>query len=327
MEIHIDPPIESEQLVYQFNLSGKSYTRKSPVFTHVFEEEGQAIVTGSARILGNPWIHSASQRLQIAKYVAKKIKVPNIVGLSEPAAAALLKSKGLLVGNIQEKIVKGGQDIIQQMPAAGSIRSEDDNKIHYVKAIDEKFKISITPSSSELDTEKAITISARLSPNANKVRYRFLVNGTPYFSPSAQWKHTFSKAGNNTVVAEAIIAGEGTFVSPAINFSVAEAWHLPKAVISPFTVSVAQGKNVTFKSASSYDRRGELNLTWQNTQGKSLSQAALLVNTTDLKEGEHLIKLRIKDKKGHEDTATAQLIVTAAKTDTVDKTVTKADSE
>ena len=315
MEMHIDPPIESDKLVYQFNLSGKLHTRKSPVFTHVFDEEDKVIITGSARILGNPWIHSASQRINVGKYVAKKIKVPNIVGLSEKEAAALLTSKGLLVGNIQEKIIKGGQGVIKQMPAAGSIRSEDDNKIHYVKAIDEKFKISVTPPRGELDTETATTIAAQITPKATKVRYRFLVNGKPYFSTSPQWQHTFTKVGNNTVVVEAMVAGEGTFVSPAIHFAVAEAWHLPKAVISPFTVTLEKGKNVTFKSTSSYDRRGGLDLTWQNTQGKSLKQAALLVNTQDLKEGEHIIKLRIKDEKGNEDTATAQLIVTAAKTD------------
>jgi hypothetical protein len=58
MEIQLDPPIESDRLVYQFNLSGKSYTRKTPVFTHTFEEEGSQIITASARILGKPWIHS-----------------------------------------------------------------------------------------------------------------------------------------------------------------------------------------------------------------------------------------------------------------------------
>jgi beta-lactam-binding protein with PASTA domain len=328
MEIHIDPLLESNQWVYQFNLSGKTYTRKSPVFTHVFEEEGKAIITGSARILGNPWIHSSSQRISIGKYVAKKIKVPNIVGLSEQEAAALLKSKGLLVGNIQEKIVKGGKDIIKQMPAAGSIRSEDDNKIHYVKAIDEKFKISvIAPTSTGLDTAKATTISAQLSPKAKKVRYRFLVNGTPYFSNSSQLKHTFARVGTNTVVAEAIIAGEGTFVSPPISFSVADAWHLPKAVISPFTVNVEQGESVTFKSASSYDRRGGLTVSWQDAQGRSLNQTSLLVNTKDLKEGEHIVKLRIKDEKGHEAIATAQLIVTAAKEDSAANAETTANSE
>jgi hypothetical protein len=313
MEIQLNPPIESDKLVYQFNLSGKSYTRKTPVFTHTFEEEGSQIITASARILGKPWIHSNSRRISIGKYIAKKIKVPNLVGLDEAAAKALLESKGLLVGNTQEKIIKGGKGIIKQMPAAGSIRTEDDNKIHYVKAIDEKFKLSVTPPSTEVDTGKVVTISAQLSPKASskKVRYRFIVNGTPYFSTSPHWKHTFEKSGNNIVVAEAIITGEGTFTSPAMNFGVPEKWSVPKAVITPFTVNVEAGKTVTFKSASSYDRRGGINIVWVDTKGRLLEQNQLAIDTTDLSEGEHTINLRIKDEKGYEDKISAQLIITA----------------
>ncbi len=312
MEIQLDPPIESGKLVYQFNLSGKSYTRKTPVFTHTFEEEGSHIITASVRILGKPWIHSNSRRISIGKYVAKKIKVPNLVGLDETAAKALLESKGLLVGNTQEKIIKGGKGIIKQMPAAGSIRTEDDNKIHYVKAIDEKFKLSVAPPSTEVDTGKVVTISAQLSPKASskKVRYRFIVNGTPYFSTSSHWKHTFEKSGNNTVVAEAIITGEGTFTSPAMNFGVKEKWSLPKAVITPFTVSVEEGKTVTFKSASSYDRRGGINIVWVDAKGRLLEQNQLAIDTTGLSAGEHTINLRIKDEKGYEDKISAQLIIT-----------------
>lgn len=314
MEIQLNPPIESDKLVYQFNLSGKSYTRKTPVFTHTFEEEGSQIITASVRILGKPWIHSNSRRISIGKYIAKKIKVPNLVGLDEVAAKALLESKGLLVGNTQEKIIKGGKGIIKQMPAAGSIRTEDDNKIHYVKAIDEKFKLSVAPPSTEVDTGKTVTILAQLSPKASgkKVRYRFIVNGTPYFSTSSHWKHIFEKSGNNTVVAEAIITGEGTFTSPAMNFGVQEKWSLPKAVITPFTVSVEAGKTVTFKSASSYDRRGGVNIVWVDAKGRLLEQNQLAIDTTGLSEGEHTINLRIKDEKGYEDKISAQLIITAA---------------
>ena len=317
MEIQLDPPIESDKLVYQFNLSGKSYTRKTPVFTHTFQEEGSQIITASARILGKPWIHSNSRRISIGKYIAKKIKVPNLVGLDEAAAKTLLESKGLLVGNTQEKIIKGGKGIIKQMPAAGSIRTEDDNKIHYVKAIDEKFKLSVAPPSTEVDTGKVVTISAQLSPKASgkKVRYRFIVNGTPYFSTSSHWKHTFEKSGNNTVVAEAIITGEGTFTSPAMNFGVQEKWSLPKAVITPFTVSVEAGKTVTFKSASSYDRRGGVNIVWVDAKGRLLEQNQLAIDTTGLSAGEHTVNLRIKDEKGYEDKISAQLIITATSKD------------
>jgi len=164
-------------------------------------------------------LHSESQRVKVGKYVARKIKVPKIVGLSEAKAAKLLKSKGLVVGNTRDKIVKGrGGIIIEQMPKAGTIRTEDDNKIHYVKAVDEKFQVRVIANTEGLETGSAVNIKAQVTPKprSSKVRYSFIVDGETHFSNSPKWQYIFKEAGNVKVIAKAIINGEGTFESEPI---------------------------------------------------------------------------------------------------------------
>lgn len=326
MTMNVSPSLNNDNLSYQFSISGNAHKSKSSSFTHVFDEAGTVIVTASVRIPGKPWLHSLSKRVKVGKYVAKKIKVPKIVGLSEHKAAALLKSVGLEVGNTRDKIVKGGSGIIEQMPKAGTIRTEDDNKIHYVKAVDEKFKVKLIAKSKGLEAGQEVTITVQVNPKPKKVRYRFLVGKDAYFSKSPRWKHTLKESGSVTITAEAIINGAGTFVSAPVVFSVGNAWVPPKAVISPFTVSAEQGDVIEFESASSYDSNGTLQLAWSDGTDKQSSESSFSINTESLSAGEHSITLKITDERGNVDTAVAQLIVTA-KAKQEEATVADAESD
>ena len=313
MEMKLSPPADGN-MQYQFNISGKPYNSSGPVFTHVFDDEETVIITASARLPGQAWLHSESQRVKVGKYVARKIKVPKIVGLSASKAAELLKSKGLVVGNTRDKIVKGrGGIIIEQMPKAGTIRTEDDNKIHYVKAVDEKFQVQLISKTDGLVTGSAVDIIAQVKPKprSSKTRYSFEVNGETHYSSSPKWQYTFKEPGNVKVIAKAIINGEGTFESEPITLVISNAWKMPKAVISPYTLSAAAGETVTFESASAYDTRGELALAWDDGEGHTSAESKFSVNTEKYSEGEHAVTLRVKDERGHESVARAQLIITA----------------
>lgn len=329
MEMKLTPPANSDSMQYQFNISGKPYNSASPVFTHVFDEEETVILTASARLPGKPWLHSASKRIKIGKYVPRKIKVPKITGLTESKAVALLKSKGLEVGNTRDKIVKGKNGIIlEQMPKAGTIRTEDDNKIHYVKAVDEKFKVQLLAKKEGLETGSSINITARVQPKppASKTRYSFEVNGETHNSKSPKWQYVFNEAGQQKVIAKAIINGEGTFESEPFTLNIVDAWKKPTAVISPYTLTIEAGESVKFASASAYDTRGEVKLAWSDEAGNTSNTAEFLVNTEGLSVGEHVVTLSIKDERGNESTANAQLIITAKAETSTPTTTAEEDS-
>jgi beta-lactam-binding protein with PASTA domain len=306
------PPeeINDKDLDYILNISGKTYRQSSPEFTHKFEEPDWVIITGSARIPGKPWHHSNSKRVEIKKYVAKKIKVPNVVGKNEQGATAILEKQGLAVGNVQMKNMGEKTGIVEQRPKAGTVLTEDNNKVYLVKAAGQKYRVNFSADNTEAEARTPIKFTTQLTPPPTKsISYRFVVDGEKQIVQEKEWTYEFTTAGQHTVSVEAIVAGEGAFTSQEILINIAEPWQKPLAIISPSSITLDQGEKITFENLSSGQAEKTLETIWTDHQGQTLTSKDLTIDTRELTVGNYQITLKVKDERGFESEANASFSI------------------
>jgi beta-lactam-binding protein with PASTA domain len=302
------PPEEMSQksLEYILNISGKTYRQTSPEFTHKFEEPDWVIVTGSARIPGKPWHHSNSRKIEIEEYVAKKIKVPSVVGKNEKDATATLKRKGLVVGNVQMKNIGDKTGIVEQRPKAGSMLTEDNNKVYLVKAVGHKYKVAFSADHTEAEAKTPIKFTTRITPApTKKVSYRFIVDGKKQIVQETEWTYEFTTPGQHKASVEAIVAGEGAFTSPEILINIEEPWQKPLAIISPSSITLEAGETILFENLSSGQTDKVLQTNWLDHQGQTSNSKDLSIDTNGLAAGDYHIKLTVKDERDFESEAKA----------------------
>lgn len=299
-------------LNYHLSISGKIYKQNTPIFTHQFERADKVIVTGSVRIPGKKWFHSNSQQLTINEYKAIKIKVPNVVGLSEADARQALKNKDLKVGNIQQKRLDGKTGIIEQRPKAGIVLNEDNNIVHLVKAIGQKYKVDLSSNKTNIEETESISFNTQITPKPSNqnIEYRFIVNRKTYRNDQPKWEHTFNQSGNYTILVKALIQGEGTFESQIMDISVNTKWTAPIATIQPPVITLEKGKLATFNNASTSKHiNANLQVIWTDPFGQTHTENTLKVDTSSLQAGKHIIKLTVKDKEGETSQTTASLLI------------------
>lgn len=299
-------------LNYHLSIAGKIYKQNTPTFTHQFDDAGRAIITGSVRIPGKKWFHSASQSITIEEYEAIKIKVPNVIGMKEVAARKALENKALKVGNIQQRRVDGKTGIIEQRPKAGTVLNEDNNTVHLVKAVGQKYKVELSTNKATVDEKQSINLTAKVNPRpaSSKVEYRFVINGKTHRSDKSTMQHRFDKAGNYTASVKALVEGEGTFNSQIIDITVNMVWERPIARIEPAIISIEKGETATFNNAST-SRHADANLqaSWTDPTGKIHEGDTVSIDTQALQEGKHTLKVKVTDKEGKTAEASASILV------------------
>ncbi|HHC73501.1 MAG TPA: PASTA domain-containing protein, partial [Thiothrix sp.] len=266
------PPatLMGEKLEYNLSLAGKVYKQSSPTFTTQFSETGSLILTGSVRIPGQSWHHSASKQITIKAYEAIKIKVPNVVGLDEKAAKKALEKAGLQLGNIQ-KTVKGEKvGIVEQRPKAGATLTEDNNTVHLVKAIGKKYKVTLSSSHKSTEENQAVTLTAHVSPTPkpSDINYRFVINNKTHYSKTSEWQYTPKEAGTKQIKVEAHVKNEGAFHSDTLKVAVKSTWIAPKAIITPAKLTVTQGDIAKFDSSASTSSDKNLTIKWTDPNKK-----------------------------------------------------------
>ncbi|MGV6810207.1 MAG: PASTA domain-containing protein [bacterium] len=311
------PPstLTGEKLEYNLSLAGKVYKQSSPTFTTQFSETGSIIFTGSVRVPGQSWHHSASKQITIKAYEAIKINVPNVVGLDEKAAKKALEKAGLQLGNIQ-KTVKGEQiGIVEQRPKAGTTLTEDNNTVHLVKAIGKKYKVTLRSSHKNIETDQAVTLTANVSPTPqpSDINYRFIINDKTHYSKTPDWQYTPKEAGTKQIKVEAHVKNEGAFHSDTLKIAVKSTWLSPKAVITPAKLTVTQGDIAKFDSSASISSDKNVTITWTDPNKKQHKGKTFSLDTKMLKAGSYPITLLISDKRDMSDSVKAILLIEEAK--------------
>jgi plastocyanin len=229
-----------------------------------------------------------------------------------------LQESGLRVGLLSQQETTQLEGILEQQPAAGS-KVEKDTAVNLVEASKQtqqqtnNYELTLAASKETVDVKEPVAFQALLSPmpENTQIDYRFIVNDQSFKSDSNSWTHEFTKSGRYEIIAAALFEGQVLARSNPLALTVDTFWQEPKAVIKPASLVVTQGDGASFESQSSHDSSSSLQQIWtdesgQNSQGKKHS-----IDTTDLEPGDYWITLRIKDDRGFESIARAQLIVAA----------------
>lgn len=310
-------------LEYSFNIGGKAHPSNAPNMTYRFEKAGRFPVTASARPRGKAggWVHSKSLRVEVVNAEQPTdalVAVPEVVGLSLQDAIKKLQESGLRVGLLSQQETTQLEGILEQQPVAGS-KVEKDTAVNLVEASKQtqqtnEYELTLAASKETVDVKEPVAFQALLSPMPENTRisYRFIVNNENFRSDSNSWTYEFTKSGRYEIIAAAMFEGQVLARSNPLAITVDTFWQEPKAVIKPASLVVTQGDGASFVSQSSHDPSSKLQQVWtdeggQNSQGKKHS-----IDTTEMQPGDYWVTLRIKDDRGFESIARAQLIVTAA---------------
>jgi len=246
-----------------------------------------------------------------------RIKIPNVVGLPLADAERILDKANLRVGSINTKASIGLSLILQQIPNAGQ-QVKVDSVVNLVQAIKPEFSFELSVDRTQIKQQEQLTFKGVLTPTDidTTVRYRLTINDQSQQSDQPIWNHTFDKAGNYRVIAEAIVEGDSIYRSTPINIHVSPIWQVPQAQIEPSTLIVTQGDIATFSSRSRHDKKTSLALYWMDESGGNSEADEYRIDTQTWQAGEYWVSLRIKDDQGLEHSDKAQLIVMAENTST-----------
>jgi beta-lactam-binding protein with PASTA domain/plastocyanin len=310
-------------LEYSFNIGGTAYPSNTPSMTYRFEKAGRFPVTASTRPRGKAggWVHSTSLRVEVVNAEQPTdalVTVPEVVGLSLQDAIKALQESGLRVGLLSQQETAQLEGILEQQPVAGS-KVEKDTAVNLIEASQRTqqtndYELTLAASKETVDVKEPVAFQALLSPmpEDTRVSYRFIINNENFKSDSNSWTHEFTKSGRYEVIAAALFEGQVLARSNPLAITVDTFWQEPKAVIKPASLVVTQGDGASFVSQSSHDPSSRIQQIWtdesgQNSQGKKHS-----IDTTEMQPGDYWVTLRIKDDRGFESIARAQLIVAAA---------------
>jgi len=311
-----------DDIEYSFNINGKAHKSRQATIRFRFKEAGRFPVTASARERGEKWTHSRSQWVTVIDTEQPTdaiVKVPDVVGVDLQSAIQALQEAGLKVGQVEQKTTQSLQGILEQRPVAGTTVKKG-SAIYLVEATQalspekDDFDLTLAANKESVDKGEPVAFQVILSPmpEGDNVRYRFMINEDSFAKEANNWVHRFEESGQYTVRAEAWLGDKRIARSDSLTITIDRFWQEPKAIIKPANLVVSQGDKATFVSQSTHDKTTELRFAWTDESGQNSQEKEHTIDTTDLDPGDYWVSLRVKDKRGFESAARAQLIVVSS---------------
>lgn len=308
-----------DNLEYSFNINGKAYKSDKPTIRFTFNNAGRFPVTASARVRGEKWTHSRSQWVKVVdteQPTGTFVKVPDVVGSDLQTAIQRLQEVGLKVGQVEQKTTQSLKGILEQQPAAGTTVKKGSaiNLVEATQALSPEnsdYDLTLAANKESVGNGEPVAFQVILSPmlENGELSYRFLINDESFKKDSNNWVHRFEESGQYTVSAEAWLGNKRLARSDNLTITIDRFWQEPKAIIKPANLVVSQGEEATFISQSTHDKTSKLRFMWKDEGGQESQKDKHTIDTTDLDPGDYWVSLRVKDKRGFESAARAQLIV------------------